>query len=199
MKMRPQHRRAWLAAPLGAAVLICANGALANEVWLESGSIEISLSSGRSIQLQAGQYAKCGADGCEILPLSQAPPQPGSAKTKADLSSDPVLAALIDAASAADVAALALANPDRAAEIIAQAAALGIASPEDVIAAAAGIAAPDELAALVSAATEASSELDTGDTDLATGDTDAPLGDGDAFRPSAAQNFPEAASVASPN
>ena len=60
----------WLAALVGMAA---AGSAFADEIWLDEGSIEITLPSGRTFELQGGQYAKCGGGSCEIIPLEDAP------------------------------------------------------------------------------------------------------------------------------
>ncbi len=91
-----------------------------------------------------------------IVALSVALGAPAFSATNATLPG-PVSTSLADATSAADIAALVLANPpELAATIMAQAAVLGIASPAQVLnAAIAPSSSPDTISALVCAAVEA--------------------------------------------
>ncbi|MEM6622779.1 MAG: hypothetical protein AAF674_11170 [Pseudomonadota bacterium] len=102
------------------------------EIWMFDGAADVERD-GQTVSVERGFYLGCDENGCRPLPLSDAPPPPSTfASTDADLPADLALALQL-ASTPEDIAALILAYPGFAGAILRQAAALGVASPAQVV------------------------------------------------------------------
>lgn len=130
-------------------------GAQTIEVWLDTGEIQLTHEDGTVTTLKAGEYSRCVGSNCKIELFDTAPdrPQPPGAPGRAGRLPRDVAAALQGATTPEQIAALIAGNFGLAGPLMREAAALGIASPAEIVALLAPGLAPSDFAALIMGAT----------------------------------------------
>lgn len=129
-------------------------GAQTIEVWLDAGEIQLIHEDGTVTRLEAGEYSRCAGPRCEIKLFENAPsrPSPPGQGRRADRLPPRVAAALRNAATPEDVAALIADNFALAGALMREAAVLGLASPGEIVVVLAPGLTPSDFAALISSA-----------------------------------------------